>query len=193
MQWIARRTTCVNVPSIKRRRPSDRSRAGGYRRMSRRRSMQRSRCTTRTGPSDHEVTSLITSPEETPSKPYRSRVRLFHNPSQKTRSTLAEVHARAAVGTRFRRTTRSRRRNSRFRNPPLKRSGGRAVGFVRQPHMQPVWEAADGIRTHDLLHGKQLVGLNAYAECACKWATSAARERCRRCLGFHAKSREFPD
>jgi hypothetical protein len=43
--------------------------------------------------------------------------------------------------------------------------------------IQAFSRAADGIRTHDLLHGKQFVGLGARAECPCKSATSAARAR----------------
>jgi hypothetical protein len=53
--------------------------------------------------------------------------------------------------------------------------------------------AAEGIRTLDLLHGKQLVGLGARAECPCKWATSAARGGAADASDFTAKSREFPD
>jgi hypothetical protein len=54
------------------------------------------------------------------------------------------------------------------------------------------WVAAEGIRTLDLLHGKQDAGLGAARNTAANTPLCRA-SGCRRCPAFTAKSREFPD
>ena len=57
--------------------------------------------------------------------------------------------------------------------------------------MQAFSEAADGIRTHDLLHGKQSVGFRVRADIACKLKLSPVWMFCCNSPAFHASSRGF--
>jgi hypothetical protein len=58
--------------------------------------------------------------------------------------------------------------------------------------MQAFREAADGIRTHDLLHGKQTVveGMTYNVPANMRFPRVCAQPGC---LGFHADSRQFED
>jgi len=58
--------------------------------------------------------------------------------------------------------------------------------------MQAFLEAAEGIRTLDLLHGKQRAGLGAARNIAAN-RPLLPPERVRQCPAFTAKSQEFPD
>jgi hypothetical protein len=58
--------------------------------------------------------------------------------------------------------------------------------------MQAFSEAADGIRTYDLLHGKQDAGLGAARNIPAN-RPLLPRERVPPMSGFTAESREFPD